>query len=231
MTDPASTPSPTGPVTTEPIDPASSTPPSDPSGGLAPAADPPKQDTYATSLDPNDPLINSAQPSQTPGDSSIQTGQFVVAGADQAAPPQSFQPENTAPPPPLTPPPYIPQQPNPVSEASLPESQSAPLPTPSYAPTAQQFQSQPDPTPYAPPPPVPGSQQVSAGGGSMIKKLRIVAIIAGILVLLGAIGALVWFFVIGRAPKQPTQTEAQIQETQAVVEEPTPLPKRTEGGF
>ena len=65
----------------------------------------------------------------------------------------------------------------------------------------------------------------------MIKKLRIVAIIAGILVLLGAIGALVWFFVIGRAPKQPTQTEAQIQETQAVVEEPTPLPKRTEGGF
>lgn len=212
-----------GPVTTEPVVP-SSTPAPDPSGSMAPPADPPKRDVYATSLDPNDPLASSAQPGPLPADSSIQTGQFVVAGGDQAPPPQNFQPEPAAPPPP---PPYIPQEPNAaVPQAPAPGPQLAPA----FAPTAQQFQ-QPDPTPYAPPPPTPGSQQVSAGGGSMIKKLRLVAILAGILVLLGAIGALVWFFVLGRSSQQPTQTQATTQETQAVVEEATPLPRRTEGGF
>lgn len=213
-----------GPVTTEPITP-SSAPPPDPSGSMAPPAEPPKQDLYATSLDPNDPLINQVQPNQMPTDSAIQTGQFVVAGGDQAPAPQNFPPE---PPQPPAPPPYIPQEPNTtVPQPPVPE----PQPAAAFAPTDQQFQSQPDPTPYAPPPPTPGSQQVSAGGGSMIKKLRLVAIIAGVLVLLGAIAALVWFFVLGRSSQQPTQTQATTQETQAVVEEATPLPKRTEGGF
>jgi len=65
----------------------------------------------------------------------------------------------------------------------------------------------------------------------MIKKLRLVAIIAGVLVLLGAIAALIWFFVLGRTSSQPTQAQTPTQETQAVVDVPTPLPKRTEGGF
>jgi hypothetical protein len=213
----------TGPVTTEPVAPSSGIPQPDPSGSPAPFADPPKQDVYATALDPSDPLINRNSQEHTQTDPSIQTGQFVVAG-ENAAPapapaPQNFQPPPTAP----QPPPYIPQ--------SQPEPQPVPEQPQVYAPPAPQYEKQPDPTLYAPPPPTPGSQQVASGGGSMIKKLRLVAIIAGALVLLGAIGALVWFFVLGRSSQQPTQSESQVQQTQAVVEEPTPMPKRTEGGF
>lgn len=207
----------TGPVTTDPINPSDPAPAQfDPTQPQTPA-DPPGQAVYATALDPNDPLINKNPQEPIQGDPSIQAGQFVVAGENPApvsepAPAPASAPQSFEPPP-----------------LSQPEPQPVPQQPPAYVPTAPQFEKQPDPTLYAPPPPAPGSQMVSSGGGSAIKKLRLVAIIAGILVLLGAIGALVWFFVLGRASKQPTQS--QVQQTQAVVDQPTPLPKRTGGGF
>ncbi|MBI2326801.1 hypothetical protein HYU92_00630 [Candidatus Curtissbacteria bacterium] len=110
----------------------------------------------------------------------------------------------------------------PPPESNLSPSLSFPSPTePSPAPNLDE--NQPNPTPFVPP--ALGSQPQEEP--SRIRKLRLVAIFIGILVLLTAAGAVAWFFVLGNKPqKEPPKTSASEQ-----VEEPQALPKKKNGGF
>lgn len=162
---------------------------------------------------PNNPT--SPTPNQVPP-SPIQPGQFVVAGD-----PPSAQPQSSA------------TQAGPVAGMSLaqekvgsdPALQGSPPaspPTPISAPGAQ-----PDPTPFAPPTQPFGNQQPTpdstSGGGS---KMKLVLIILAILVLVGIIAAVVFLFIL---PKSSTsQTNTTINQE---IEETSPPPQRTDGGF
>ena len=55
-----------------------------------------------------------------------------------------------------------------------------------------------------------------------------IAIFVVALVLVAALVAVAWFFVLGKKPNESVKTE---NTQQAQVEEPSPLPKRTTGGF
>ncbi len=56
--------------------------------------------------------------------------------------------------------------------------------------------------------------------------MRVLIIVAGVVVLLAVIGALVWFFIL--SPKnQAATTSSGLTE----IPEPSPLPKNTGGGF
>ena len=92
--------------------------------------------------------------------------------------------------------------------------------------------SQPDPTPF-----VAQKQQGSSDQNipqspqeppSLIKKLRLVAIVIFSLVLVAVILFVVWFFVLGKKPNEPVKID---DANEIQVEEPVPLPKRTTGGF
>lgn len=97
----------------------------------------------------------------------------------------------------------------------------------SALPQASNSGQQPDPTPFAPPPPTSSPFPVS-GGGSMITKLRLLAIVLGGLVLVGVLGGLAWFFLFNT--KKP-EVKTENTQSQAIEIEPSPLPKRTDGGF
>lgn len=194
---------PSGPVTSEPINPPP--PPGD--------TPPPPPGFSATVIDPNDPLVGTSPPSVADPASPIQTGQYVVAGQDATA----QAPSVNEPPLPQT----MPNLAQPIGQVP-PE----PIPpAPSFAPPTSGTSPAPDPTPYTPPPSTTPHQQ---GGSSMIKKLRLTAIVLGVLVLLGAIGALVWFFILGKNSSTPTKIETK--DTSAIIEPSTP-PIRTQNGF
>lgn len=222
---------PTGPVTTEPVSPPASSSPPDPPMEGSPDPDPPRPNVSATSIDPNDPLASQASSNTEQGDNVILPGQFVVAGGDTLAPqPLAQNPfENSLKEtptaggyPPLEPTP-VPLEPGPQLAAQIP-----PQPASQNEQASTLSATQPDPTPYIPPPPAPGSQPTASAPGSVIGKLRVIAIALGGIVLLGAIAAVAWFFFLGKSPQEAAKTEAQ---PGTVVEEPTSPPKRTEGGF
>ena len=150
---------------------------------------------------------------------------------------------------PLPPPPPPPQGPAPMPLPQEPpagpnlSSFKPPTPPPISDLTSQQetspaseitqvAPSQPDPTPF-----VAEKQQSSPGQNmpqspqeppSLIKKLRLVAIIIFSLVLVAVILFVAWFFVLGKKPNEPVK----IDDADGIqVEEPLPLPKRTTGGF
>ena len=211
----------TGPVTTEPIGQASSSPP-DPPMGISQNQNPPKPNIFATSIDPNDPLSSRVSESAPQDDNSILPGQFVVAGGDTFVPQPAAQGQfesNRAeapitggyPPPPPMP---APLEPGPQLAAQ------------SDAPVVSA--SQPDPTPYTPPPPTPGYQPTASAPGSIIGKLRIAAIALGGVVLIGAIGVVIWIYFLSKPPQEAAKIEVP---PGSVLEEPTPFPKRIEGGF
>lgn len=81
----------------------------------------------------------------------------------------------------------------------------------------------PDPTPYAPPPQGPPPSQE----GSKMDKIKIVLMSAGVLVLIGLIASLAWFFVLNK-PKGAAKTEIAQEE---LIEDLPAIPKRTQGGF
>lgn len=191
----------------------------------------------------------------------IQPGQFVVAGEEDGVfkePPAPSPPLANLPPSPL---PKIPEKPSssppPLSQGAtlppLPQEPSAaagpnlssfkpPQPPPADKLTSQQetpppsstqiASNQPDPTPFVAEKPqsspdqnIPQSTQEPP---SLIKKLRIIAIVIVFLVLIAVILSIVWFFVLGKKSKEPVKIE---DTDQIQVEEPSPLPKRTTGGF
>lgn len=226
---------PIGPVTTEPISSVSSSPPDPPMGFSQNFDDPPRPNVSATSIDPNDPLATQSAQNTPQGDNTILPGQFVESGGDtqtpQPAPQGAFETgqSQTARPWGFSPT-TLPPQPVPVVSEPEPQlaAQILPQPASQSEPASTLSASQPDPTPYIPPPLTPGSQPTASAQGSIIGKLRVIAIVLGVLVLLGAIAAVAWFFFLGKSPQEAVKTEAQ---SGTVVEEPAPLPKRTEGGF
>lgn len=177
-----------------------------------------------SSNNPKDP--NSEQP-QSP----IQPGQFAVAGGDavfKEPPAPAGAGQNTPQEPPLTTPPATGNQPQPTSAPPLsPEPQPVTSPPPAEPATAQTFsESQPNPTPYVPP----GTQEPPENSSpSGIKKMRMVIIIVGVLLLVVLIGALVWFFVLSK--NRQSLSSNKNQNPDATVEAPSPPPLRTSGGF
>lgn len=81
----------------------------------------------------------------------------------------------------------------------------------------------PDPTPFVPPQAAPPSEQNSPG----MDKIKLILIILGVMVLIALIAFLVWFFVINKSNKA-AKTE---NDQDITIDEPSPLPKRTQGGF
>lgn len=175
-------------------------------------------------MDPTAPNNNDTKDPNIPPTSPIQPGQFVVSGGDN----DIFK----EPPAPLAQTPPVltqaaPPPPAPELQVQQPQSQPSPAEPPqplSQEGAPQQFENQPSPTPYvapnaqATPPPQSPSQ---------IGKLRIVAIALGFLLIVGAIGAAVWFFVLNK----PNKTAATTKSQEAPLEAP-PSPKaRTSGGF
>lgn len=170
--------------------------------------------------------------------SPIQPGQFVVVegkdGVFKQPPAPSIQTTPSAPPPSFKP---LPSEPAVPPAPSAPEPQVEPF-SPHLAPSAQPEAassippagaapppiSQPDPTPYTPPAQEAGPPQ----GPSVIKKLRIVIVIAGALILVAGIAAFVWFFVLNKKPGMGAKTEVG-EEVQ--IEELPQIEKRKSGGF
>lgn len=175
---------------------------------------------------------------QNPQDSSIQPGQFVVAGEDTTA---TLSPPKVAQNPPFASQPQSPPQNPNIQESQAPTSESLPVPQPvaglDLAGGSQLNQnvppqapvSQPDPTPFAPPLPPQPTQEATppTQGGSKIQKFKIIVIIVAILALVSIIVALVWFFVLGKQKKEPVKTD----QDQVIQEEPSPSPARTDAGF
>jgi len=142
------------------------------------------------------------------------------------------------PPPSITTPPVVPP-PSPKIEAMpkmtpVPPVPPASPPPPSPAPqtpsvSAEPAASQPDPTPFVPPS-VPDQQAMGTPtqGPSGIGRLRIIAIVLAVLVLVALIAGVFWFFVLGKRGQEPVKTQSAPEEQ---VEEPSSPPKRTNGGF
>lgn len=175
--------------------------------------------------DPTVPKDNtSTQGSNSPNPKSpIEPGQFVVAGQDDVfkQPPSSPIPQSPPPPPEPSPPgPVKSQEPPP----QMPLQPSMPEPQPSPPFSSQIAPDQPNPSPYVPPTTTTPTQQEPP---SMIQKLRKIAVILVMLIVLASAAAAVWFFVLGKNRAQTPQS----QEETVVEASPSPLPKRTTGGF
>ncbi len=145
----------------------------------------------------------------------IQPGQFVVAGED--APPAA-NPQITAQPAPT------PQAPQPTM--NLAQDKAAPtqvFPNAPVGPTAVQ----PDPTPFTSPPgATPNLAGVPPTGAAAPKsRNKMLIILIALIVLVAIIGAVVYFVVL---PKAKTGTKPT---TDTQVDEPSPSPTRTDGGF
>lgn len=177
-------------------------------------------------MDPTAPKNSDPVDPNTQPTSPIQPGQFVVSSDENdifkepPAPLAQTPPVLTqaAPPPPA---------PEPQVQQSQPQPQKTPVEP--LQPISQegapaQFANQPSPTPYVAPN---ASASPPPQSPSQIGKLRIVAIALGFLLIVGAIGAAIWFFVLNK----PTKTAATTQSQEAPLEAP-PSPKaRTSGGF
>lgn len=81
----------------------------------------------------------------------------------------------------------------------------------------------PDPAPFIPPQAAPPSEQESQG----MDKIKLSLIFLGVMVLIALIAFLVWFFVINKSNKAAKTENGQ----DITIDEPSPLPKRTQGGF
>jgi len=171
-------------------------------------------------MDPTAPKNNGQNPPSANPQTPIQPGQFVVAGDDALTAPQVATP--IAPPPPPQPA---------VSLAG--ERQAGAEPQILASTPASGGSTQPDPTPFSQP--VPGipsadsaAQAVQSvgdppkGGGS--KKILV---LLAVVVLLGIIAAVVYFFVLPQIQKKEETTAT----TDVLVEEPSPTPQVTDGGF
>ncbi len=199
----------------------------------------PKDNPTSTPPNPWAPVSEPTSPNQVQTQQGpIEPGQFVAVGGNAAPPPTtpaaSVLPNNppqedTLPPLPQMP---VAQTPNgpilgatPPPTTVTPEPLLPPLPAAPPEPPASQAP-QPDPTPYTPPP---GSPQIQTPpeGASKIKRLRIILIAVGVLILVILIGALLWFFVL--KPK-PAANGAQTTSSTDVTE-PSPPKKSTQGGF
>lgn len=189
---------------------------------------------------PQDP--NSKDPtSQNPPPNPIEPGQFVVAGQEDGVfkQPPSPSPQQTEPAPTTLP---TPQEPSPAQGFSLPphppQKQPASITEPPVSPLLSQTtvppqatsaaEPQPDPTPFVQPPSGSTTDPVTTPEPSMIKKLRLIAVVAIFVVLILLAVAILWFFVLGKRSQEPNKTENEIA---AQIEEPSPPPKRTSGGF
>lgn len=173
----------------------------------------------AAAQDPNNPQ----DPNAT---SPIEPGQFVTSGDGGVfkEPPSPQMPNLQAPQPTQgVPSPFPPANPQPTTpQPGLQFAQSMP-------PGANPQPEQPSPTPYIQPQ---ASNQTSSGAPSTISKLKKLLIILGFILLIALIGALAWFFVIGKG-KLPvgnsTASQPPLNEP-AVQASPSP-PARTTGGF
>ena len=201
-------------------------------------------------MDPNSAQNNNNKNPQGKPDGNappnpIEPGQFVVAGENHSTSPQASpnlsQPTGNLPPldsqpsAPAAPTP-MPAQPDPVpaptspplpstglnlAGESPPPGPTADFPAPGPLPQAPAPE-QPNPALYVPPPATGGNIPQNP---SKIKNLKKIAIIVAGLVLLSAIGALVYMFVLGKKPQAAKTT------TTDVIEEPSPSPQNTGPGF
>lgn len=188
-------------------------------------------------MDPSAPN-NSSNPNQgTPEPTNpIEPGQFVVS-AEEPVTPQNPPPQVTQQTPAYQVPPEsqklpVSREPQPNIAQNQSQAPAAVPPQPPPSPPSQtpgapapNF-SQPDPTPFSPPAPA----GVNPDGESKTGKLKLILIVLGLLVLLATVGGLLWFFVLGKRIQEATKTENP-EDSVAVEEEPSPITKRTTGGF
>lgn len=157
---------------------------------------------------------NSQKPVGTPPESIIQPGQYAIAGGDgvfkEPPAPTGAGNSNQVPSAPQAPMPQptVPQPPPPVVTQQAP----------SYS------ENQPNPTPYVPPQ---GQGIPENSSPSGIRKMRLVIMVAGLLLLIVLIAALAWFLVLSK--NHNASQKAQTEENK--IELPTPQPQRTTGGF
>lgn len=197
--------------------------------------------------DPQAPVPNLDPASGEPANPNVQPGQYVVAGEDaqgqqhpQDPPHPLDQPTFTAPTSaPIGAPPAPAHEavptppmsgfniastqttPNVAQDPTLTQQTQAPSSAPSPSGLPPIDTNQPDPSPYTPPPP---TQDHLPDGESKLKKFRTVFIILAIVLLLGIIAGIAYFFIFGK-----TNKAVQTGNTQTV-EEP-PLPAGGDKGF
>jgi len=86
---------------------------------------------------------------------------------------------------------------------------------------------QPDPTPFTGP-----TQQATVptqqSPGSKIKKMKLIAILIAVLILIGIVAAVAWFFILNK--KQVNTQSAKTQNVQETTE-PTPSPQNPTDRF
>ncbi len=186
---------------------------------------------------------NNPNPQGDAAKSPIEPGQFVVAGADPVPPqPQPAPPAQQAPigqpQQPASPPqPMSPPQPRPgfslAQDKNLAQSFPTPPPQPQVPspppppPPQPDMTMQPDPTPFTGPGQQ-GSVPTQQPPASKMKKIKLIVILIAVLILIGIVAAVAWFFILNKP-----QTTAQNVKTQNVQEtiEPTPLPQTPTNGF
>ncbi len=179
---------------------------------------------------------NNPNPQGDAAKSPIEPGQFVVAGSDPATPsqpqvaPSAVQQTPSGQAPQAMPP----QEPRPGFSLAQDKTLAQSFPTPppqSPPPPPPQPQSdmamQPDPTPFTGP-----NQQTTVPTqqppGSKMKKIKLFVIIIAVLVLVGIVAAVAWFFILNK-PQAASQS-AKTENTQETIE-PTPALQTPTGGF
>lgn len=194
-----------------------------------------------TTVTPSPPKVTqnpsfASQPQSPPQGPNIQESQTLTPGSSRDIQSSSIHQDSTsgfqfnqpgAPEMPASQPdptPFTPPVPQPVAGLDLAGSSQLDRNVSPQVPV-----SQPDPTPFAPPLPPQPTQEATlpTQDDSKIQKFKIIAIIVAVLVLIGIIVALVWFFVLGKQKKEPVKTD----QDQVIQEEPSPSPARTDAGF
>jgi len=113
---------------------------------------------------------------------------------------------------PSTPPQSVPPPPPPSASAPPPPA----APPPNFG--------QPDPTPFNA---VPAQGQMAPPSDQPKSKIKLLIIIVSILILIGLVLGLVWFFVLSKKGEQAAKTGS----SEVQFEEPSPAPNRETGGF
>lgn len=180
---------------------------------------------------------NNPNPQGDAAKSPIEPGQFVVAGGEPASPPG--QPINQPAQQPQSPPQPRPgfslaqdknlAQSFPTPPPQPPQPQSPP-PQPQIPPQPPQPETpmQPDPTPFNGPNQPASAPAQQQPPGSKMKKIKLLVIIVAILILIGIVAALAWFFILN---KPQTAQTVKTENTQELIE-PTPTPQApSTGGF
>ncbi len=167
-------------------------------------------------MDPTAPN-NPNNPNQnTPPQSPIQPGQFVVAQDPSTVAPQTQTATQQAP---------SAEPIAPIPGMSFAQDRPAPDPMAPVQPAGSMPPGQPDPAPFTTPTQAQQSAPApsSGGGGS---KMKLIMIMVAVLVLFGIIAAVVFMFIL---PKTNPKTDTNIDQT--VINEPSVPPQRTDGGF